>query len=323
MAAPEAPRFDKNGLPIPVKLDARGYGSETDYFPTSRRPSPLLKFKRPILFFLLIGVLAALIGPALLRDIGNGIAIRCVREAEQLADRELYPEAQAKLAIAEYWGQRNARLLLRCARCRLLAKDPRGCLANCEAVLKFPKVTPDDRRWINIFKLQAHQQLREWDQAIAAASEMIELGDAQQPDPWNTRAYMRALANRELEAGLTDVEMALKLLRQKNLAAGSLDEAMYLDTRGYLLFRLGKLGAALSDMDQAISIVEQVKALERFGEDPFGSPQDRLGAELKEAIAVMTFHRAEILRAMGRVDEADEQDARARRLGYDPENGVE
>lgn len=115
---------------------------------------------------------------------------------------------------------------------------------------------------------QLHDMGR-YHESIEAASRAIELrpGFA---SAWNGRAYSRALLDdpEQWENGLIDIRTALGLEGK---------ESTYYDTRGYLLYRMGRWQEALVDLDRAVN------------EQP--TPE-----HLK--------HRAECLEALGRPEEA-------------------
>jgi tetratricopeptide (TPR) repeat protein len=65
----------------------------------------------------------------------------------------------------------------------------------------------------------------------------------------NDRCWMRALARQELEAGLADCEAALKLKP---------DDADTLDSRAFVLFRLGRMADAIASYNAALKQDERL-----------------------------------------------------------------
>lgn len=79
----------------------------------------------------------------------------------------------------------------------------------------------------------------------------------------NQLAYYRSLGNFDLEAALVDIEKVLKAVP----ANKELSRAAFLDTRAWILFRLGRPGEALVDMEKCINLVgetfdEQLSAIQ-------------------------------------------------------------
>jgi tetratricopeptide (TPR) repeat protein len=131
----------------------------------------------------------------------------------------------------------------------------------------------------------------------------------------NDHAYMCALAQMELPSGEHDIEEAIQI-------AGN--DPAYLDTRGYVRFRLAHYDAALDDMQMAIRIEE--------GQERSGQYDERDLRLLHRYLAVMYHHRGEIYEKLGD-DEKNKDRAvfkqkaeidfhRADQLGFDPKNGV-
>ncbi len=139
------------------------------------------------------------------------------------------------------------------------------------------------------------------------------------PGMLNSRAYICALSGLELERGLSDIDRALT-----NRQDG--DDSEMIDTRAYLLFKLGKAGEALTDMEKAIAPQEQAlrMATAQFvGAGGNGRRSLRyLVDEVKHNLAVMYHHRGEIYEKLGKKDESQADLRRAQEFGYDPANGV-
>ena len=158
----------------------------------------------------------------------------------------------------------------------------------------------------------------------AAPNQEVDRGNGQLvtlPLALNNRAYACALADRNVEGGLADIERALSLLGVEN-------DAALLDTRGYLNYLLGNLEAALSDMERAVQLAESDRrnfqvirtAQLRRGMDP------RLLEQIQELsdqnLAVLYHHRGLVYQQLGQEPEAQKDLAQAEKLGYDPETGV-
>lgn len=139
-------------------------------------------------------------------------------------------------------------------------------------------------------------------------------------DPWNSRAYARALAKVDLEEGLVDVEKALAI---------EPDNGAYLDTRGYLHHLLGNNEAALVDLDRAVEKIAEERKLNfeaaESAKQKGLSPElaDRMERVFEESQAVIYYHRSLVHKALGNTEQAEADKKLADDLGYDPENGVQ
>ena len=113
-----------------------------------------------------------------------------------------------------------------------------------------------------------------------------------QPDnalAYNNRAYNLALAGKQLERALEDVDKALELHGP--------DEA-FLDTRGYLLYLLDRPLEALADLDSAIELLRRHRL--RSG----------------DGAGEIYYHRALVHQKLGNRDLSDADFRRAKQLGY-------
>lgn len=107
------------------------------------------------------------------------------------------------------------------------------------------------------------------------------------------------------------------VLSQANLYAN------YLDTRGYLQYRRGDIGAALSDLDLAVEQMELVYDVRMQANEEQASEQTQAIfaeelASMRHALAVMLYHRSLVLRQMHRETQADADIERVRELGEVP-----
>ena len=323
MAFSDIPQFDKHGLPIPIKLDRNPYEAGDSLAPP-RSPAKILKYKRPLLALVILGIIAAIILPNLKKDVGRLLAIRHLRRSEEFIHRRQPLLAQRQVDQAVFWGGDHPPIRWKCAQMRLETGDAKGCVRDCKKLLELQKADREIEFETHLLLANANQRLRNWPAAIESATRLIELRP-EESEPWNVRAYMRALSNVDLEAGLTDIESALRVHRDQRGMANDRTEAFYLDTRGYLFFRLGRIDEALQDLETALQIVETARDQFRFAGDQFGwGSRNRWEiAHLEESLAVMYHHRGEIFAAMAKADLAAEDFERAVALGYSPENGVE
>ncbi len=197
------------------------------------------------------------------------------------------------------------------------------------SALADPAQSPDDEASVCLGK---SYRRRSWilarlgrnAEAIEDATKAVELAADDQEEEQTTlnhRAYVRALAGVELEQGLQDIERAL---------AGNPHEPAFIDTRGYLLFRLGRYDAALIDLNNAIDATDQRRQMFAPNWDQrivgqrhraFVDPSDSL-RRLDEDLAVMYHHRGEVYEKLGQHDKAKADMSRAERLGFNRAKGV-
>lgn len=128
------------------------------------------------------------------------------------------------------------------------------------------------------------------------------------PEERNCIAYFASLANRDLEIALAEVDKALKEEVNSEM----------LDTKAWVLHRLNKNEEALPIINEAISLQETelkklpadvLKTVERFLD---GKLDDKKSLrtpvqELLKNLAVLRYHRAEILLAAGKDEDAEKQ----------------
>jgi tetratricopeptide (TPR) repeat protein len=137
------------------------------------------------------------------------------------------------------------------------------------------------------------EAVREIQQLDVPSGEWLE--DASNRD--NSVAYMSAVVGHNLPAALERVNQALKHHPQ---------EAMYLDTRGFILHKLGRSEEALADLNQAIESFEK-----QWGATP--------SAQLvREALAVMIYHRSLVFGTLEISAQAEQDRQRVQKLGFEP-----
>ena len=320
----QQPQFDKHGLPIPVKLEKRPYGFPADASATLSKSFPLLRYKKPLLALVILGVIGAILFPHIKKDIGKLLAIRHLRRSMEHIHRNRPELARRQVDQAAFWGGHHPPILGECARLRLESGDPSGCVRDCERLLSLNEVNSEQKYQALHYLANAHQRLRNWKAAIDTATRLIEMRP-EEAEPWNVRAYMRALSGDDLEGGLADIENALRIHREQRINAHDRIEAFYLDTRGYLLIRLDQAKAGLADLQTAVEIVEEAQDHFLFSRAQFGWGRHARWEmrQLEESLAVIYHHRGEAYAALGEADKAAQDLERAVALGYDPQKGVE
>ena len=221
------------------------------------------------------------------------------------------------------------------ARLRLEAGDFAGSLADYEHIIK---ANPGHASAYT-YRSQVAQRQGRYADAVADLTKALELSPATEPEPWNNRAYGRALAKVELPDALTDVERALKLfnLQKTHIPDSNSNaellrsddnrtEASYLDTRGYVHHLLGNQEQALADLNRAIELNKNCRKVVVAAAEKakFSAPRlDLIRKEFDRFDAVMLHHRGLVQQALGHEKEANADLQWAEELGYNPAAGVE
>lgn len=246
-----------------------------------------------------------------------------------------YKQAVADMDQAIAMAPTNLNYYAERAKFRLEAGDFTGSLADYEHIIKANPGYAD----AYAYRSRVAQRQGRYADAVPDLTKALELSTATEPEPWNNRAYGRALAKVELPEALTDVERALKLLKlQKPKVPDSAKnaellrsyydrtEASYLDTRGYVHHLLGNQEQALADLNRALDLQENCRKLFVAAAEKaeLAAPQlDLLRKEFDHVDAVMLHHRGLVQQALGHEKEANADLQWAEELGYNPAAGVE
>ena len=251
-------------------------------------------------------------------------------EAELDADDQ---RAVQRLGQALRWRPDDPDLLVRRAELRLRLNDRTGSLDDSERALQLTvggqQVEALEQR-IAVFQRMGNHRaaLQDADRLLelvaAAPNRELQLSHGRilaYPGALNNRAYACALAERNIEQGLEDIQLAFDLI-------GSEEDSALLDTRGYLMFLAGDLDRALTDMERAVRMAEAERlAFQRLrsaqrnrGIDP--RLLDRHSQLLDQSRAVLYHHRGLVYQQLGRETEAERDLTLAQELGYDPERGI-
>lgn len=301
---------DKHGFPIPRKLS----DDTPPKAPRARRPLP--SWVRAVAGMLLVGgiaVLAAL--PAWRRGGGAGLTQLRLQQAHLKFENGDLPGALRLADKAHQASPDDPGVALFRGLFRMENGDLAGSLHDLN---RAAQLAP--RGWrlyprIYSIRSRVYQRLGRHREAIADATENLALAAELDPEPYNERAYVRAVAGVELEAALDDVQRAIDLEFRPNAA--------YLDTRGYIYHRLGKQQEALVDLDQALTLAE---AEGPWGLMPRGFRRaDANDAELRrheEQLSVLYHHRGLVHQALGHEELSQRDLERSKELGYDPDKGV-
>lgn len=263
-----------------------------------------------------IGLIAAMVVvPVAVKQFPREIALWVAATAIEARLNGETGAAMQGLDRALTWDPRNARLYLQRAVWNREDGKFDAALDDCERAIELAPWNP-----MGYFqRSEVLQHLRRHDEALADWKKIAEL-NAQQRDMsdvsvWNGLAYARAIADQEIEAGLEDIQRAVK--RQP-------DSPEILDTQGYLRYRAGQFTEAIRDLDEAVAMMEI--ALKRK-EDTLGKVPSPV-VDLREAeyerkrmslvLAVVLYHRSLVLDKMDQSAAAAADRDRVRQLGFDP-----
>ncbi len=280
----------------------------------------------------ILATVTLVLGPVLMQFVPEEVArwyLAAAREAELGGDSQ---RAEQYLSGALEWLPDRPTLLVARGRHRLAQKKYQAALQDAQRAIELSGGTLPD-----VFELRMliFQRLGRHDEAIADADRLVQLvaeapgmvlktADGRlltYPSVLNTRAYARALAGKQIEQGLSDIELAFS-------AAGNENNYAMLDTRGYLRYLAGDLQEALQDLQRAIELGEaEFQAVQgRLGQEPvfIEDPRKRARVErlFREELAVLYHHRGLVHRALGDDAQAEKDLQRADQYGYDPESGV-
>jgi tetratricopeptide (TPR) repeat protein len=242
--------------------------------------------------------------------------------------------------------QETARWGLAAAKEQRLDGDLRGAVARLDRTLErfpLPELYLERAEW--------HRELGNYEQALADVNEALRRGprsdaayllrsqilqhlgrfeeaveDMQQLLTFNPQgaeraralngvAYARALANRDLDQALAEVEEALDLVR---------DNAAMRDTRGFIHYLRGDLDQAAIDLDAAVMMIEEERRQwsRRLNGELLGVVDKReeelLFQQHAQSVAVIRYHRALLRDSLGQTQQGEEDRQRVLELGFEP-----
>jgi tetratricopeptide (TPR) repeat protein len=303
---PHSVPVDKDGFPLPRKV------GEEPAPRKERKLGPTPPWARAAAGMLLVGVIAALAAvPAWKRGGGPAmVRARCDQAYARFQDGDL-PGALQLLDKAQAAAPQDARVAIYRGWLRLEAGDLAGSLHDLNRAQQSHPHTQE----VYSLRSRVYQRLGRHREAINDATEAIATSVNGDPEPYNERAYVRAVAGVELTDALDDVQRAIDLARRP--------VAAYLDTRGYLYHLLDRQAEALADLDRAIALTEAEgpRSLQHRG---FGQG---VASELdlrryRENLSVLYHHRGLVQQSLGNEDLSQRDFERGKELGYNPSAGV-
>jgi tetratricopeptide (TPR) repeat protein len=285
----------------------------------STPPSPPRRaFSLRTLFLL---ILLVLIGPCMIVEIPQEIGRWKLAQAIELRAGGKKDAAYDTLAEAMRRFPNNPSLFLQRADWRLEDGQKEEAQADADRMLELGGNT---QRWLMLHS-SFLQYAGKFAEAVQDWKELDKLsernGNPARSTALNGLAYAQALAQKDLDEAVANANRALEL---------SPGNPAILDTRGYLLYLTKDYAAALKDMDAAIAGVEELTgALKPREQRPplesilRASIRTRFESETSDpyrTTAVLHYHRALVLRALGREKEAESDLDRVRQLiGQEPD----
>ncbi len=311
MPAPQG-NYDQHGFPIPQRFDDQ---------PLPPPPRSTVDVRRRRLRWIFTPVLIAAIFMLLWRSSLSDFGRQAMSEHYLHRARESYfnDDLQQSLtylnrAIEWHADAINARLLRISVEKRLNQID--AAIADLTKLLSNRKLPSDILAQFYMERGFLYQRANRPQEALDDMNQAFELKPAKSASYANGRAYLRALLNVELEEALADIQLAFKWDGQP---LGKETNAAFIDTRGYIYFRMEKYPEALADFNQAIKLMEQQLAAEDSVDTLPPSAQRRRKFELQElrlALGETYHHRGEAYAAQKKTAQAEADFATAKQFGF-------
>lgn len=322
------PRFPPADPRFPSADPRRPYGasqppigpqSPFEQFPEHLQPPRpgSRKWKVGILMLVLIAAVVGLIATWLVPREMAGWHLAEAHEARAEGDND---RASAEMTKALRWLPEKPGLYLQRAAWRLEDREFAKALDDAKQA---EKLNADAYQVLSL-KAQILQHLGRHAEAIRAWEAIGRLPEFAEGNgratALNGVAYARAVGRLKIKEGLAEATEAL------NLAPGS---AAVLDTHAFLLHLDGQHAEALEEMNQAVEGMERdFQYFQRYAPDEWRKEQMRASRGLdlsginkpETGVAVVRYHRALVLQALGREEEAELDLDRARELiGREPD----
>lgn len=151
-------------------------------------------------------------------------------------------------------------------------------------------------------------------EAVAEAQKTVEMSGVPREIALNLVAYHRALGNVDLPQALKEMEQSF------GKTPPAAYDAARLDTRGFILYRMGRYREAIVDFDRAVAQVEAEIRAHRRGRERkvLLAPDYRaVGAEdlqRSRGYAVIYYHRSLVLQRLNRWKQANQDLRKAKEL---------
>lgn len=302
-------QLDDDGFPIAPGFEESSAGGR------SWRVGPAL---RSLLRMMIVaGILVALSNhfdwPKLA---GDAVADYLAERAVQQYNHNDLPAALDSINRAVSWSPDKPRLWWLRAQLNFAQKDYEAALTDAQ---RMAELNPRD---VEAFSFQRHvlHILHRHRETAGLATDQLNKQIGDRAGLLNDRAYARANGEFDLEPALADIDEALKLSEE--------DNASLIDTRGYVLLKLGRHQEALDEFERAIELVlaEKNRIEDMLALGPARARQNREARRLleqcDESLAVMYHHRGETHEKLGRAVQSFRDFQFAMQLGFNPDDGV-
>lgn len=288
------------------------YEAELVDEPAPRRSSASAKWWR----WGTVGLIAAMVvGPLMARQLPREVANWHAAAAVESRLDGHDDQAREQLEAALGWDARNPAFYLQRAQWNREDRRYDDALADCNKARELAEWHP----MVLMERSQVYQHMKRYEDAVDDWKAIAEMNERRpvlsEVSIWNGLAYARAVAGVDLEAALADADRAAK--REPA-------EVAILDTRGFLLFKLGRYDDALKDLDVAVKgaetrLADRLKKLDVTSStvvDRRQSERERKAAETE--FAVILYHRSLILDKLDQPEAAAADRDRIRQLGLVP-----
>jgi len=173
--------------------------------------------------------------------------------------------------------------------------------------------------FVYVKRSAVHEQMGNYLLALEDVEQAMKFSPAGELSLLNHHAYLCGLANVKLDAAQAEINQALKLYGEEAQRQGrtNVEPAAFLDTRGFVHYRLGQYDQALSDITKGLRYlgVERKATLEKITkhEIPIRGPMrayDQMQGEI-------LYHRGLVRQALGQTEAAEKDFGSAVELGYE------
>jgi tetratricopeptide (TPR) repeat protein len=309
--------FQPNNPKLPAGSGPGSDRPKTPEFPSHGEPwSPVST--STIRWCVIIGTVALVLGPVLFQIAPKEIARWIVAGAQVKHEVGDDKSASEKIERALQWDSEcpEAHVLKAVIEADRLFKK-----GDYEEALKLTdKIAeeyPSDKSLENL-RNRLFEALGQFDKLVVYYEKQLRSAGSVPPREkislLNQAAYYHALADKDLDRGLAEINDALQFVERS--------AALY-DTRGFVLYKMGRYDDALRDLEVSVQSVEDDyqraqrdrKGLRTVREREFQAALN----ELKKAVAVIRYHRGLILEKLDQNEKAAEDYERVRELGFEPD----
>jgi len=281
----------------------------------SEQPVRSLMWVRWSLILLTLFALCAVYHREVTKAACRFVANRHANAASGLLVDENIAGALAKVEQALRWLPNDSALVY--LRGQIFAEDE-----NWEASLRdYTRVIEElapEFAFAYVKRAAVHEQMGNYVLAMDDLKQAMKLSPPDEPSLLNHHAYLCGLANSNLDTAQVEIDRALKLYtaEAKRQELPTIEPAAFLDTRGFLRYRVGEYDQALSDIEKALRYlnVERKATLEKLTEHDISTSgpmraYDQMQGEI-------LYHQGLVRQSLGQTEEAKQDFDFATELGY-------